>query len=830
MLDGPASGSVGNLAHAPDAVAAGGDRGMLLGWDETPGIVSVWAERNGRAVLWRRVAGTLVCEEDRFYPWLLATSLEPWRRSGRRLIAMADMPLTGGAAVGEAHLCEPGAIYYRELRVPESGGITIAHYRYLVWAATERLLDQPLRRGRIPLPPDTPAQPDQVPLTYRVGPVEQYLMLTGRVFFRGLTYDDLHRLQFDLETTALQSDHGRIFLIAVRDNRGFATVLEAPTPDGEKRLIADLCAIIAARDPDVIENHNLFGFDLPFLEARAAHLRVPLELGRSVDEHAGVRGYRVPRGLERWRETFRAGPETRERIHYSVAGRELIDTLDAVRRYDFVARDLPGHGLKEVARYFGLATADREYIAGAAVWSTYQQDPERVRRYALDDVAEVDSLSRRLMSGTFAIAGMAPRRYERLAAAGPAMGVLEPMLVRAYLRAGAALPATAHKRESGEPHAGGAVHLFAAGVARHVVKADVASLYPSLMRTYRIGPGSDHLGALLAFVDTLTEMRLHHKRAAQATAPGTAEWGWHEGRQAAMKLLINSAYGYMGAGSMALFADLSAANEITRRGRELLGLVIEALAARGMALLEADTDGVYFAVPEGWDELQERALVEEIGALLPVGIRLEYAGRYAAMFSHEVKNYALLDYVGRLVMRGAALKSSRVEPFGERFLRQALRCLLEGDVVGIRTVFLAMVAALRARALPTADVAAQVRLSKSPQTYLRTRAAHPEAQYEALLAAGRNHWSPGERLRFYRMRGGGFGLLPDSEEDAGTMQPPDPRDYDSEYYIRLLRTSYAARLRKAFAPGDYERLFRLEEQPGLFDQPVALIEPLWVRP
>ena len=35
---------------------------------------------------------------------------------------------------------------------------------------------------------------------------------------------------------------------------------------------------------------------------------------------------------------------------------------------------------------------------------------------------------------------MAPRRYERLASAGPAMGILEPMLVRAYLRAGTENP------------------------------------------------------------------------------------------------------------------------------------------------------------------------------------------------------------------------------------------------------------------------------------------------------------------------------------------------------------------------------------------------------
>ena len=58
-----------------------------------------------------------------------------------------------------------------------------------------------------------------------------------------------------------------------------------------------------------------------------------------------------------------------------------------------------------------------------------------------------------------------------------------------------------------------------------------------------------------------------------------------------------------------------------------------------MTRLEADTDGVYFAVPEGWTEADERRVVAEVGALLPPLVQLEFEGRYAAMLSHEPKNY-----------------------------------------------------------------------------------------------------------------------------------------------------------------------------------------------
>ena len=45
-------------------------------------------------------------------------------------------------------------------------------------------------------------------------------------------------------------------------------------------MIRRLLAKVNAADPDVIENHNLHGFDLPFLNRRARKLGVPLGLGR----------------------------------------------------------------------------------------------------------------------------------------------------------------------------------------------------------------------------------------------------------------------------------------------------------------------------------------------------------------------------------------------------------------------------------------------------------------------------------------------------------------------------------------------------------------------
>src|SRR5262249_39970885 len=148
-------------------------------------------------------------------------------------------------------------------------------------------------------------------------------------------------------------------------------------------------------------------------------------------------------------------------------------------------------------------------------------DPARVRRYAAADVAEVRGLARLLGGPAFALAGMAPRRYERLADAGAATGVIDPPPVRAHPRSGAPLPP--HPAGDGPPPRRAAPHRSAAGVAHRVVRADVASLYPSLMREYRIGPARDRLGALLAIVDRLVEHRLAAKARARAAPAGSPE-------------------------------------------------------------------------------------------------------------------------------------------------------------------------------------------------------------------------------------------------------------------------------------------------------------------
>ncbi len=788
----------------------------LFGWDETPGIVSVWAENDGLAHVFRRVVApdgesALVHERERFRPWALVSSLEDLRHLGDALVRS---DLRGEPARGFS---------VRELEGP-------GELRYLVRADDGRTLNEALLRGASARLGRTVGNLRDVGegRLLVLPPEEQYLVATGRTYFRGLSFDHLRRLQLDLETTGLDPERDRVFLIAVRTPEGRAFVLEAAgdAPADEAQLLRELERVVHEADPDVIENHNLHGFDLPFLVRRARLHRVPLALGRlpgSPRTRPAARGARFGGGPSRANEALK-------RVRFTVPGRELVDTMDAVRRHDFSARDLPGHGLKAVARHFGLAREAREYVPGARIFEEYGRNPERVKRYAVDDVHEAAGLARLLGGAPFALARMAPRRYERLADAGAATGVVDPLLVRAYLREGAALPA--HEESDGTAHQGAALRVFATGVAERIVKADVASLYPSLMCEYRIGPARDRLGALLTMVEGWLEQRLAAKARGKAAAPGSPERFLDEALSAALKLVVNSAYGYLAAASLTRFADVHAANEVTRRGRETLGILCRELSARGVTLLEADTDGVYFSVPEGTTEADERRIVDEVARSLPPRVKLEFEGRYRAMLSHEPKNYVLLPYsegaaegTEKLVLRGVAFRSSRAEPFGDAFLQKASARLLRGDLLGVRAVYMDMVSRLARRALPTFDVTTRVRLTKTPEVYGASRVVRRELPYEALLAAGRSHWTAGDRIRVYRGPKGRPSLHED-DEGLSSSGPSDPRDYDVAYYTRLLRETYASRFVRALAPEDFEAVFADPTQLSLFDSALARKRPI----
>ena len=366
------------------------DDTILYGKDSTLGIVSVSANRKGIATVWRRVDGEIIQEIESFNNWFVIS--DPSLLDGIK--AQHEVfELSGGHPFKYQVLTKN----YTTL---EYGIVKNYNAKY----KTKHKSFYDLPESAVVHFPTT----------------EQYLISTGRTYFKGMNWGDPHRLQFDLETYSLNPQEGGIFLIAIKDNRGYERIID-DSSISEAELIRELIRIIQERDPDIIENHNIFDFDLPFLFHRAKMHKIKLTLGLD--------------GSTIWtqRGTLKVGESTVSFTRYCMRGREVIDTLHAVRRWNAISRELTSEGLKEAAQYFSISSENREYIDGDKIGEVWKSDKERVRRYAIDDIREVAGLSDMLMQDKFNLAQIIPTPLEKVATGGTA-SALDAIMIRGYLQ------------------------------------------------------------------------------------------------------------------------------------------------------------------------------------------------------------------------------------------------------------------------------------------------------------------------------------------------------------------------------------------------------------
>jgi DNA polymerase elongation subunit (family B) len=564
---------------------------------------------------------------------------------------------------------------------------------------------------------------------------QQLLTILPARLFRGMAFTEIVRLQVDIETLTTpgfdfpnaEREGDEIIMVALRDSRGWEHLLSGPETS-EADLLRELVRLIRERDPDVIEGHNLFGFDLPYLEARARRHGLRLDLGRDRSRMT-VRSSR-----------FSAGEHTNTYPRYEVYGRHLVDTLHLVQLYDVSHRDMDSYGLKACARYFGVASPQRTYVDGSQISAVYRSDPARLRAYAMDDVRETDAISRIVLPSYFFQAQLVPFSLQNCVTRGNATRI-DALLCAEYMVAGASLPTPQAPRQ----FQGGLTESLASGVFENVWHVDVRSLYPSIIISRGLTPRGDTLGVYQRLLRDLRRFRLAAKDAGRAAAPEQRED--FEALQSSFKVLINSFYGYAGF-AQGTFNDYDLAEAVTAAGRGILQSMLDVLRSRQATVIEMDTDGIYFVPPTGWQDAT--AVAAALQTVLPEGIEVELDSTYKAMFGYRAKNYALLGHDGSVSLTGAALKSRGLEPFQRRYIRDLVTLLLTHQGAAAPALYERCRAALETHQLPLADLAKREVLSTPPTTYAEDlkQGGRRSAAYELVLKSGRDY-RQGDAVVFY---------------------------------------------------------------------------------
>ncbi len=696
---------------------------LLYGHDPLPRIVSVERAGEDRMVLYRVDGeGHRTAEFDRFRPWLLATRAEPWA---------AIRPEPTITRLAGDH-----------------------DYRYLVEFDGWRVHRDAVEAGKR----------TNEPYFRMRSAVEQYLVLSGRTLFREMDYTDLRRVQIDIETLGLDPmvDDAAVIAVVVRTSDGDEAFLI--NEGSELDLLNRLSEWILSHDPDVIEGHNVFNFDLPYLTTRAERAGTALNWGRNGSPIL------VLEGTSRFKVAALSLPFTYVHVH----GRHIVDTYQQIQRYD-IGGKLGSYALKKVMAAL-YPEQERETIPGEDIRGVWERgEISRLEAYNLADARDVDTLSRLTMPTEFYQTQIVPRSFQSVATGGTGEKIND-LMVRAYLADRHSVPRAA----TAVPYPGGHAELIRSGAFSPVVKCDVESLYPSIMVSGAIAAKSDNLNAALPMLQELTERRLDAK-ARVRTAPPEERSIWN-GLQGSFKVLINSFYGYLGYGG-GLFNDFEAATRVTLAGQDIIKQVVANLEATGAIPIEVDTDGVYFVPPpeiEGEDA--EARYVVELGKALPSGIRLAHDGSYDGMLSLRLKNYALLERDGSLTMRGSSLRSRQLERLFRDFLQSSASSFIQRQDDDVRTAYFALAERIRERSIPVSA------FSQWRMLNAETIAKLPRLRQ--LLDDNRVAVRTGERVELYERQDGQLGLVENYADDESTV-----------YLLRRLRDS-AERFRPLFPDAD----------------------------
>lgn len=467
-------------------------------------------------------------------------------------------------------------------------------------------------------------------LFFMFTPVEQFMIQTGIRLFKGMEdYNDLHRLQFDLETEGLSGSNCAVFQIGVRDNRGFETVLEitgeteSQKRDSERQNIRTFFKIIDALKPDIITGYNSEAFDWKFLFDRCERLSIPIEdIAITLSPNSKIK--RKPSMLK-------LGNEQEAFDQTYMFGYNIIDIGHSVRRAQAINSDIKSWGLKYITKYSNIAKSNRVYVPGDKINTTWLDKDNKyafndtngdwykisdrmplkegyvvtdgsyiVERYLLDDLWETEQIDIIFNQAAFLISKLLPTTYSRSTTMGTASQWKLIMAAWSYEN-GLAIPETEKKRD----FTGGLSRLLEVGYARNVVKLDYAALYPKNQLTHDIFPDLDISGVmkglLTYIVDTRDKFKFltgEHKGIAKDLSKKIEEGkdslskedleklnkklkknkalaNIYDKKQLPLKILANSWFGAYGAPYIFNWGDSDCAEETTCRGRQYLRLMVK---------------------------------------------------------------------------------------------------------------------------------------------------------------------------------------------------------------------------------------------------------------
>jgi DNA polymerase I len=301
--------------------------------------------------------------------------------------------------------------------------------------------------------------------------------------------------------------------------------------------------VIKNVDPDILTGWNSDRFDLPFVVDRLNTNNIPTSL------------------LSRMSQTVEPYHTTEGEI-YKIRGRIVIDYLKAFKKVHI--KEMDSYSLENVAQEeLGHGKIDIKDLP-ETMWKEKRYD--ELLRYNKMDVQLMVELDEKLRIIEFL------DKISTIASCDFADTLYNSRIVDSYIlkytsERGIILPS--RKFTNGRSnYSGGKVLYPEVGLHKNVTIADMASLYPSIIRTFNLSPETmqsesrvrDEVGLVPILLKDLLILRQQYRNEGRDT------------EQAVVKTIANSMYGVLALPTFRLYTPSMAA-EVTRRGREIIELL-----------------------------------------------------------------------------------------------------------------------------------------------------------------------------------------------------------------------------------------------------------------
>ena len=373
--------------------------------------------------------------------------------------------------------------------------------------------------------------------------------------------------------------------------------------DNEKQALNAFFRWMKEYDPDVVIGWNVIAFDLEFLQWKCKQLNIPFAIGRgdSKQQNAAI-----------------LLPQQSGHMHIArIPGRVVLDGITSLRgafwsfesfALDFVSEQLLNK--KKLINQSGLEKLTE-------IRRQYREDPVALAEYNLEDCRLVNQIFAKTDMLNFSIqrAQMTGLAIDRQ---GGSSAAFDNLYLPRLHRAGYVAPDIGSQKNT-QHSPGGYVMDSQPGLYENVLVLDFKSLYPSIIRTFKIDP----LGLSIGLKNTENKVSNNNLKKTipgfldakfsreQHILPDLVTQLWRDRDNAkkhknkplsqAIKIIMNSFYGVLGSSGCRFF-NPQLASSITMRGHEIIQKSRKIIETEGYKVIYGDTDSVFVLVGENKSE------------------------------------------------------------------------------------------------------------------------------------------------------------------------------------------------------------------------------------